>query len=127
MDGNYLDTDREVTSAYYRLSEQDMDGIVTTHRAVYIDCSRSKDKLDIDLFPNPSSGQFKLNIFSSRSGDATIRMIGMAGKRILEVENQKIKKGGNLSTFNPIVKPGIYFVSVEFGDEMKVIKFSVID
>ncbi|MFT5780371.1 MAG: hypothetical protein ACI837_003333, partial [Crocinitomicaceae bacterium] len=122
---NYLDDDRASTSAYYRLSEKNMDGEVESHGIVYVDCKKKSTDLEVVASPNPNDGEFNLNIFSSTTGVGRIEMVDMMGKSVYVKDEIHIGKGYNHVHSAPELNAGIYLIYVEVGSNFKVIRLTI--
>jgi PKD repeat protein len=124
---HYTFTDKNrTTNSYYRLSEQDLNGVVAEHGAIYVDCEKEGGLLDATIYPNPSNGAINLSVFSQISGIGTVNILDMTGKLIYSDDKVQFKKGFNLSTYSPVILPGVYFISIEVGSERRVLKFTII-
>lgn len=121
---NYRDNS-DLDKAYYRLSERDMDGNISVIGSVYADCEQSMNELDVEVYPNPTSGDINMNIFSTHGGEAIVRLQDMTGKEIFG-EDIILKRGVNFSSYTEQLSDGVYFLSVSFGAEHKVIRITVV-
>jgi len=125
---NYSFTDEraDISSAYYRLSEQDMNGVVSIHGALFVDCSIDRNSLNLDVFPNPNTGNINLNVFSPYKGVGKVAVLDMTGKVVHSQENIDVFNGNNLLSYNLSIRPGVYLVSFEVGDKRMIRRFSVV-
>ncbi len=121
---NYLDNNRATSSAYYRLLELDMDGEITVHGTIYVDCT-ADDDLQVLASPNPSEGAFNLTIFSSKNGLGTIEILDVTGKLVMVEKNIRIEKGFNHVHYSPELRMGVYLISVVVGSEREVIRMTI--
>lgn len=72
----------------------------------------------VNVFPNPSKGQFDLELSGSLSNHFDIKILDILGKNIFEIHNNSannaVKKSFDLSEMGP----GIYLVEVRSGDSI---------
>ena len=76
------------------------------------------DKLDVRVYPNPSTTQFSLQIKSDRKERATIKVVNILGRKVSSREvmpNEIIRFGNEL-------KAGLYYVEIVQGNNRKVVK-----
>lgn len=74
--------------------------------------------LNVQLFPNPSSGVFALNIKSENNEIVNVKVVDVNGRNVLATKllpQQTIRFGDQLA-------PGIYMIEVRQGLELKVLK-----
>ena len=84
------------------------------------------------LYPNPSYGQFQLDIANYPGGNGTIRIFNILGQEIKSFDLQKLSAGRqyfdlNLNNINGRpMSSGMVFVRVESGNEQLVKKFIIL-
>lgn len=75
--------------------------------------------IDLNIFPNPSAGDFILNIGSNRLQSANIQVSDMTG-RIIYTSETTINEGNQRINLDKsrinVSKPGVYFISVRTTD-----------
>jgi hypothetical protein len=105
---------------YYRLKIREMagysySGIVVLKTAAVIG--------NITVAPNPFKSNIQLSINSSDDENVTYSLLSSEGKQ-LRTASQKINRGSNVFFISDLesLKTGIYFLQVQYNDEMKTIK-----
>ena len=84
------------------------------------------------LYPNPSYGQFQLDIANYPGGNGTIRIFNILGQEIKSFDLQKLSAGRqyfdlNLNNINGRpMSSGMVFVRIESGNEQLVKKFIIL-
>jgi len=77
------------------------------------------------LYPNPNTGKFEVEVNLASETDVRADLFSIKGMRIIPTKYEKGKKDYLLS-FNLMgLEPGIYFVNVAAGNEVKKLKFVV--
>lgn len=113
----YTLTDHDAIAglSYYRLKQTDFDGKYTYSKTISIQLMNN-GVADFAVFPNPSDGS-QLNIAlnsSMHAQDGLIRLVDMAGNTILEKHvSSPANAGVNLLEDMPVLKKGIYIVSIQ--------------
>ncbi len=124
---DFIDKNRNGNKVYYSLSEKDMNGVISEHGIIYLDCSSEDGSLlNFNVFPNPSSGTINLNIFSPQDGVGKVSILNIIGKEVYLLENIEAVKGFNLSSFSLPISSGVYFVSVEIGLNRKIQRLHIV-
>ncbi len=77
--------------------------------------SDSKANFNIEIYPNPSSGVFKLGITSLNTPNVFVSILDASGKIIEHMIFQASSSGIDIPVDISNVKPGIYFIRVEAG------------
>lgn len=108
----YTETDFEPLSgiSYYRLKQTDHNGNYTYSRIVSV--NYHFDTLDVKVFPNPSNGDFEINLVGLENKEVLIVVKDIAGKEYFskvvvtqrEDELIAVDQAGNLP-------PGVYLVT----------------
>lgn len=111
LDYVHKDTDPYVLDKYYRLIQVDVDGQSRVYDPVAVNCySRA---LDMDVFPNPSTGTFQLLILDARKGNTAVKIYTLNGQTVFESDFSIDENDKLISFENETFSPGIYFVQVE--------------
>jgi hypothetical protein len=80
------------------------------------------ENTSIDLYPNPNTGSFVLEINSSQFADFQYSILDVAGRELVNGifvnTSQEFQKQFNLD-----VSSGLYFMKITKGDENKIIRF----
>jgi hypothetical protein len=82
----------------------------------------------LKLYPNPVSEQLNINFRLERDVSLTVKITDLLGNDIITLMNDRGVAGEQTKTFNIPTKlnPGIYFVKVNAGGDLKVLKISVL-
>jgi hypothetical protein len=78
----------------------------------------SIEALKVNVFPNPSTTDFSLQVLTAGKEEISVRVLDMAGrfyKQITVMPYQRIRLGGEL-------KSGSYMIEVKQAGAMKVIR-----
>lgn len=104
--------------AYYRISQHDFDGKSEVFNWVSIECGLVGE---FNVFPNPSSGNFRITTTLASSGETVYELLDYSGKVMLS-GNADLKPGQpldlNLQNFNA----GVYFLHIGSGTHAKTMK-----
>ncbi len=74
-------------------------------------------ELKVHSFPNPSDGQFTIEIFADKSKTVSIELKNIQGQIIQEIaKNQKLNVGKNQFDSNEKLTSGLYFLSIKTTD-----------
>lgn len=101
-----------VVAGTYTVTVTDANGCTSTVSAVVnlmIGIQNPLGGLDVSVYPNPSHGIFKVSI-TGASGEATIEVTDLVGKRVAYMEHAQ-----SLVEFNLSGSDGVYLVRVEDG------------
>lgn len=104
---------RYISTGYYRLRQFDYSGEEQIYGPIVVNCNSSDN--GIVVFPNPSSGNFAVEITSEDVLEGVVLVVyDLSGKRLLRREVGEQLKGTNLVYFSDeeLVK-GTYLVSIE--------------
>lgn len=86
---------------------------------------------DVNLFPNPSSGQLSLEINSTANGNVAMDIVDMSGKHIKQINEKSLKSGLNnidLSSYVSDLAPGSYLLMINQTNEANIVKeFSLVE
>lgn len=78
---------------------------------------------DIQAWPNPNDGHFRVRISLNRKADGLMRLYALTG---LLLREQKCEGAGRYElTFNESLPTGIYIIHVIFGNEREAVKIMV--
>lgn len=80
----------------------------------------STPEFKVEVYPNPSANDFKLNIESKSNEPVTIRIIDMRGKEINVIQNNKTKL--NSLQIGARLIAGTYFVEISQGNNKQMVK-----
>ncbi len=82
-----------------------------------------RDEEIFDVYPNPTQGQFTVNIVNARFSDLQIKLINLQGQLVYS----KTLKAANShhETINQDLPKGIYFLTLESATEVKTRKIIV--
>ncbi len=78
------------------------------------------EELKVNVFPNPSSTNFKLNIDSKSNERITIRILDMVGKEINVIQSYKTKS--NTLQIGAALIAGTYFAEITQGNNKQIVK-----
>lgn len=107
--------------AYYRLKQVDINGETKVYDPVSVFCSSNKDYISIS--PNPSNGNFTLEIYADKSlGVKETIIYDSKGSQVYN-KNLDIKNGTTVLSFNLDLESGVYFMRVgEMIEKFVIIK-----
>lgn len=112
----YMDPVRFATTSYYRLRQVDFDGAEEIHRSIAVDCDATENSFTV--FPNPSTGEFAVEINSSKILEgASVAVYDLTGKQIVKKELDGKLKGTNVVYFTDNnLSSGTYLVVIDSGE-----------
>jgi hypothetical protein len=101
------------STGYYRLKQVDFDGTEEIHGPIAVNCAASDNSLLV--FPNPSNGEFGVEIHSSEVlENASVVVYDNTGKQLLRSELNNTLKGTNMVYFSDSkLAAGSYLVVLE--------------
>ncbi|PZF73681.1 T9SS type A sorting domain-containing protein [Taibaiella soli] len=115
----YRDALNEVKSntVYYRLYSVAFDGSKTTSKVIAVN-NQSKIS-DINIYPNPFAGSFKVDVYASEVENVAVRIKNMVGQ-ILAEKNITVQSGLNTLGIEELngVPQGMYIVEVAAGGDV---------
>ncbi|MCF8416443.1 MAG: T9SS type A sorting domain-containing protein, partial [Crocinitomicaceae bacterium] len=96
---------------YYRLTQFDIDGNATQYGSISRSCN-SSIQFDAIAVPNPTNGEFALNIYSDRSQEVIIQLVNSEGKIISSEQRENL--AGSSSHYMNLqgIAAGIYTLQV---------------
>jgi hypothetical protein len=74
--------------------------------------------MEVKVFPNPTTSQFNIQVKSSGTEEAVVRVLDLTGRFIKRVEvssNSNVNVGSDL-------KAGAYMIEVRQGKEVKMVR-----
>jgi hypothetical protein len=112
---------------YYRLKIVDLDGRFE-YSSVIMVRKDQKSMTGLAVNPNPVVGGIATVRFSSSSnGIATVRVVDMTGKVVLQQQNKVAEGVNSIPVNNPsLLQKGTYILQVQNGEELTATKFSVV-
>ncbi|MCD4747519.1 MAG: PKD domain-containing protein [Bacteroidales bacterium] len=88
--------------------------------------NENTDKLNFDVFPNPSSGEFKIELISNKNIFFNIEIIDMLGVSIFEELNIEVN-GKYVRNFNfNNLTEGVYFIMIQYDLNLYVRKLKIL-
>src|SRR5574343_623754 len=111
----YKDYGRKRGLNYYQLQQIDVDGKTTTYGPISATCDI--EIVEIAVFPNPTDGEFAIEISAPQTETYLVIFETADGKRISEMEYQ-IKEGMNMIPMHAKdLDAGVYFIRVVNGTD----------
>lgn len=99
-----------------------IDQVIQTVVVTGVGISESVSSINIELFPNPTSGQFTISIENSGADDIAIEISDMEGRKVMalsdKVNGSIYEQQFDISNF----ANGVYYIKVISGSEMKIEK-----
>lgn len=118
---NYTDPIANISAKvlYYRILDVAFDGKKTTSKIVALNNNGTSNISDINVYPNPFSSGFKIDINSVENGQATIRIKNAVGQVIVDKKNA-LQAGQNTISVDDldVLPQGIYLVEVMTGNDI---------
>jgi hypothetical protein len=120
---NYVDADANTNQTlYYRLKQMDRDGKFTYSTIAVVGYSGLMQE-HVQVFPNPASGDFNIEIVTEKDEVAQINITDVSGQQVVSF-TENIHQGKNLIAQNGL-RSGVYFVEVITTDKKTVTKLLV--
>lgn len=126
----YVDNISGITDdvIYYRLRMVDIDGREKFSNIIMVR-KEKKTITGITISPNPvvSTDAATVRFEATTSAVVNFRIIDMAGRQVLQQQN-KVNEGVNSIQVNNLnrLRPGMYIIQMSNGEELSVMKFSVV-
>ncbi len=81
--------------------------------------SRTKETLDLEVFPNPCQGTFRLALESTAQSDAQLTLHDLTGRVVLNASYPTSLQGPSqlIEVDAPSLRNGIYLMTVNYGDD----------
>jgi hypothetical protein len=91
--------------------------VIVTDSTVGNEIAGMSSELNVMLYPNPNDGKFRVKLLARPAEHVSIFMTDAAGRM---VKQQQIKnfRGEHTETFDVILPPGIYYLSVKADDQL---------
>jgi hypothetical protein len=101
--------------SYYRLVQVDLNGAQAIYGPISVSCSNTKNSMLV--FPNPTKGNFTVEISSNENiSDAQIQITDLTGK-VINVRSTNILEGKNQFTFEGLdLQLGSYIINLNTGN-----------
>ena len=101
---------------YYRLTQTDFDGASETFNIASANCAESNELNTINVYPNPSTGDFYIDFTSvDILGTSAITITDARGSEIY-TQSVMVEKGSNVFHIDKMeAAPGIYYIHVSNG------------
>lgn len=124
IDYHLPDEDVYAGTSYYRLTQQDFNGEEKIYAPVSVSCKENSN--NIQVFPNPSKGDFTVEVSSYEAiQNATLHLMDMTGKIITE-KQLNVMEGKNQVLFENLELPmGTYLVKLVSGTNFKPVKLMI--
>ncbi|MCB9186826.1 MAG: T9SS type A sorting domain-containing protein [Flavobacteriales bacterium] len=84
------------------------------------------DVFSIDVFPNPTNGNFTLSVDAKKSGMALIELFSIAGKLILSTSTKVAVGQNRLPLSSDDLSKGIYFLKLTLGGNQTLVRIEKI-
>ncbi len=110
---NFEDPNALGETAYYRISQHDYDGKTEAFEWISINCGL---KNDFNVFPNPSTGAFRITTSKSLPNAAAYFLTDFSGKIILKGDTD-LAPGKPFDLNLEAFQSGIYFLKIKSGSE----------
>jgi hypothetical protein len=112
---------------YYRLAQYDNDGVFEIFNAVSTNCANITNALEVTVYPNPSNGEFFIDLFTEEiAGEAVVTITDSKGVIVKNLPVFVIK-GSNTFHVNGLeAAPGMYYIQVSNGtSSSSIVKHSL--
>jgi Secretion system C-terminal sorting domain len=104
---------------YYRLKMIDLDGSSAFSKIIIIEGKNIKNSIG-QFYPNPSTGQAKVDVNATESGIWSIKTFDLQG-RLLNTQSQFLQKGSNIIQVESLTK-GINYIQISEGQKTEIRK-----
>lgn len=119
----YHDNEPILQEKYYRLNQVDKDGNAKIYDPIVVRCE-STEKI-IEVFPNPSNGDFNLLIDKVEKVNSIIRVFTPNGQLVYECNFTAGDNDKQINIENALLCKGVYFVQLEQGGQLSSCKLIV--
>ncbi len=132
LDYSYIDTTSYSTTAYYRLSETDMNNNQKYFQIITADCHNTVSPFAMSIYPNPNQGNY-LNVHLTglqNNAAIQIRVIDMLGRQVMPSSNVAADENGSLATqldLNNTLAKGMYLIVIQTDGGSQMSKSFVIE
>jgi hypothetical protein len=121
----YLDKHPNPGDNYYRLKQIDFDGQYEYSAIVQV-FFESKEKADLQIYPNPSSGQFTLSFQNPKLERATLKLFDSTGQLIWQENFSDSEKVQHWEKQFELLPEKLYFVVAQLGAEIICKKIMIV-
>lgn len=124
---NYEFVDRKVPEgiSYYRLKQIDYNGESHIYNSIISKpCKSSKQPVLFNVWPNPNSGNFHINVYNTTDGEASMEIYNVSGQMV-HSEKFIIDSDAYSKEMSQNFSSGLYSVVVRMGDHIITGKFIV--
>ena len=97
---------------YYRLKQVDTDGTHTYSQIVALDFGRS---IDLEVYPNPSNGEFRLQFQGWHGEQATVKVCNLWGETIFQGAHRVTSQVEDIALNLKGQPAGVYAIFVTCG------------
>jgi hypothetical protein len=94
---------------YYRLSQVDENGTVKKYDVISSNCEQDND-FSLHIYPNPTNGEFSIQLNNSLSGNYTIEVVSITGQLISRKCNTLSTSETTVIKSTELLPAGTYFV-----------------
>ena len=122
----YTDETAFLGDNYYRLKQIDFDGQFSFSSIEHINLSLPQQKY-INIYPNPSHGNFTINVHNINHRTALLKLFDSAGIVIWERRFANGEMSSNWRKEFHLNQQGIYFLSAQIGENIEVQKVVIAD
>jgi len=81
---SYIDKNSDNNDIYYRLTQIDFDGQSSTSKIIATDCSGLQMEPQIWIYPNPSNGEFNINLSELNGDNINLQIVDVTGRLLFE-------------------------------------------
>ena len=108
---------------YYRLQQVDFDGTTTYSKVVAVKSKGAEQVSALQVSPVPANQTLNVSFSAANSTATQMRVVNQLGSVVFE-QRQSSSQGQNQSALNiSQLQPGIYFLQVGSGKDLKTVKF----
>ncbi len=120
---NYITVDEDPYKgvSYYRLKQTDFNGASEYFDMVSVNISNIDD---LTLFPNPVTSDLNISLKSkSEQSEIYVKIYNIQGSLIVNQKNALVKGLNEIAVDMNKYSQGLYFVTVEYGNQIQKLKF----
>lgn len=104
-----LDENPNSSTSYYRLTQTDIDGSVKKYDVISANCQQESEFSSV-LYPNPSNGEFTIQLNNPTDGTYQIEILSVTGQLIQRSFNTITSSETTVIKSSDSLKSGTYFV-----------------